>query len=1186
MHLVSRLRRASATTIVLLGLLAGLGIASAQADAPILDRQTPRVSDGTSATLPNNTTDTPLSSPSPIQTTTPLSTTPGTPSPATPSSTAGTPDSAGSSPAKPSDKTDAQAAHTVRFDPADGGTPTHASVKTGTLATPPQENPQRPGFRFDGWTLDGRPYDFRTPVLQDTTLKAQWSKITDWALSPEHGPATGTRLTISPPSPQEPCYVNVQAAGEQILGLTGDGRIHTWAQDHTPRQVPSPAQAADGFRYLQAAAGSRRQAAIGSDRRIYTWDSQQTTPRILDTGQDILFTSISMNDNRLLAVDQQGQVHAYQSSDADSRNPNPKLLGQATTGLPGQAQAVTAVASGSQALIVDADGQAWIWDTSNTRNVKPERIRQDPGMRIVQAQALNQGFLLLDANGQAWYLAYGKSSPTAVSLPNSEQIGRINSGEEQTMIVDKDGHVWAWKPGSKPIRADDGSRQYMQAASTGSRITAVDRQGSMFTWGLDGQGQPGKPVRLDTISESTLQSASMDGKPLTPDKTGDAWQTEVPARQPGQATITITGKQDGQHFTRSLNYTVDQTLLRDTRPASTHTVSFDTAGGSPTPGLQQIDYPYGRVQRPAPDPVREGYQFDGWFIGEVAYDFSTPVTKNLTLTAKWTSKTPNTSWRINPDKGSQLGNEATTITPPDSTSGIRFNQISAGGYVMNDLMGFSLAVGSDGNAYAWGYNGFGQIGDGTTANRTTPVMVKKPAGVPTDFTYVQVAAGGYHSLAIGSDGYTYAWGNNDFGQLGNNTTANSSVPVRVHSPNGSGTGLKVIQVSTGMRSSIALGADGTVYTWGSLSAGNGQYTSQQTVPAAVMDPADASGVFHALQIGTQWSFNLAIGQDHYVYAWGYNNYGQLGNNTSDGLNTNTAHPTPKRVFSSSQSTAAAGPWLKATKVSAGGWHALAIDEDGNTWSWGRNIVGQLGNGSNSGDAPNPIPQKVRYPTDAGTVTAIQISGGDSHTLAIDTNGNAWAWGISNYNQIGDNAGYNRYSPVRVFASAQSTRSAGPWLKVAQVSAGYFHSSAIDTDGYARAWGDNRYGAIGNPDAGSPSPAPMPVMFNLSPVISGVTFDTSPGTNLSHISNNSVTVFTPEHLPGPVTVSVAYTMGGAGRTLTDTSLTYTYLPGGVLPRAGGEGILLALVTGMTGMGGVLASRQHRREQHKLSNISHE
>ena len=87
---------------------------------------------------------------------------------------------------------------------------------------------------------------------------------------------------------------------------------------------------------------------------------------------------------------------------------------------------------------------------------------------------------------------------------------------------------------------------------------------------------------------------------------------------------------------------------------------------------------------------------------------------------------------------------------------------------------------------------------------------------------------------------------------------------------------------------------------------------------------------------------------------------------------------------------------------------------------------------------------------------------------------------------------------------------------------------------------------------------MLVEFNLSRVISAARFDSSPGTNLTNISNsNSVTVFTPEHLPGTVTVSVDYTMGGSGQTLTDTSLRYTYLSAGVLPppRTGAEGIML-------------------------------
>ena len=384
----------------------------------------------------------------------------------------------------------------VRFDPDDGSKPTQSTVKTGTLATPPQQNPQRQGFRFDGWTRDGQPFDFQTPILQDTTLTAQWSKTTDWTLNPDHGPASGARLTISPPSPQEPYYTSIQSAGNEIVGLTGDGRIYTWTQDNTPMQVPTPAQAPGGFRYLQVAAGSRWQAALGSDQQIYTWTRGQATPTILDTGQNTKFTSISINDDRLLAVDRQGQVHAYQASQTDG--PNMKPTEQATVDLPGQAQAVLSAATSSRTLTLDADGQAWTWHASNTGNVEPERIRQDPGMRILQAQALDQGFLLLDAERQIHYLADNTTSPTAVSLPERMKANSISANDRQAVITDTNGHLWAWKPGETLTRADDGNQHYMQAVKTGSRITAISTKGNILTWSLDGQGKRGQPARPDT----------------------------------------------------------------------------------------------------------------------------------------------------------------------------------------------------------------------------------------------------------------------------------------------------------------------------------------------------------------------------------------------------------------------------------------------------------------------------------------------------------------------------------------------------------------------------------------------------------------------------------------------------------------------------------------------------------------
>ena len=590
----------------------------------------------------------------------------------------------------------------MQFNTTDSSKPTQATVKTGTLTLHPERNPVREGFRFDGWTLDGQPFDFQTPILQDITLTAKWAKTTDWTLSPDHGPATGAQLTISPPDRQKPYYVSVQAAGQQLVGLTGDGYIYTWTKDSTPKRVPFPAQAADGFRYLQAAAGNHWQAALGSNQRIYTRTSQQPEPMILDTGRNTKFTSISINDDLLLAVDGQGQVHAYQASDADNQNQNPKFSEQAATSLPRKAQAVTAVASGSRILIVDADGQAW-------------------------------------------YLSNSTASMTSVGLPDGAKASQITANKDQAMITDKDGRIWAWKPGETPIRADNGSQQYMQAAKVGNRTTAISRQGNMFTWSPDPQGKPGKPARLDTGTAPTLESASMDGQPLKLTRSNDSWQADIPARNPGPAAILITGRQDGQPFTRSITYTVDQTLTRDAEPRSTLTVRFDTGGGKPEPADQNFSTMYGRVKRPSPNPAREGFLFDGWFTGQVAYDFSRPVTKDLTLTARWSPANRNTKWSISPDKGSQLGGESTTITPPpDSTKrGIRFSQVSGG---EDDDHGFSLAVGSDGNAYAWGNNNDGRLGDGTTSgSKANPVPVPVVFPLPPVITGVrfdQTAASG------------------------------------------------------------------------------------------------------------------------------------------------------------------------------------------------------------------------------------------------------------------------------------------------------------------------------------------------------------------------------------------------------------------------------------------------------------
>ncbi|MDT7510936.1 InlB B-repeat-containing protein [Bifidobacterium sp. H6bp9] len=1071
--------------------------------------------------------------------------------------------------------------HIVVFDPADGSKAERVTVPDGSLASPPADNPKRDGYRFDGWSEHDAMMDFRTPITRDITLKAKWTPVTDWALSPDHGPASGgTSITITPPSADSPSFSALEAHDDKLIGVTGDGRLFTWtSNDKKPIQVPSPRDTSGEVRFITGVVGDDRYAALSRDHRIYTWSKVGETPALLDTGSTT-YTSITMVADRLIAADRKGQVHIWTSKG----EPTGKAIS-----LPKQALAIKAAGNADRMLALDSKGQVWIWwqDTFDTGQIQPVKLAN----RIVQISAMDHGFMLLDSTGQTSYLDNKQNQPTPMDSSQLSAVTAMSSNVMQATLIDSTGLVWAWKPGEATMRADDGKQPYLQAASIGSRITAINRQGDMFMWSLDTQGNQGDPARLDTTSPSILESASMDSHPLKLTRSNDSWQADIPAHKPGPAAITINGRQNGQPFTRSLKYTVDQPLTRDTEPRSTLTVHFDTGRGSPKPADQTVSSPYGRVKRPSPDPSRDGFLFDGWFIGSIAYDFSRLVTRDLTLTAKWSPAGRNNSWSISPDKGSQLGRESTTITPPDSASrGIRFSQVSG-----SQMGNFSLAVGSDGNAYAWGSNNRGQLGDGTTSQRTTPVVVRTPdrstyPDLPKDFTYVQVSAGANHSLALGSDGNAYAWGDNGNGQLGSNTTSRNT-PVRIGKPADLPKDFTYVQVSAGDQYSLAVGSDGNAYAWGSNNRGQlgDGTTSQRTTPVVVRTPdrstyPDLPKDFTYVQVSAGANHSLAVGSDGNAYAWGNNNRGQLGDGTT------TSRSTPVRVRTPDRSTYPDLPKdFTYVQVSAGYMHSLAVGSDGNAYAWGLNDSGELGDGTTTSRS-TPVrvrtPDRSTYPDLPKDFTYVQVSAGLDHSLAVGSDGYPYTWGCNIDGQIGNDS--NSYTanpvPVRVRDPANPTDK-NKGLQAAQLSGGYHLSLAVGSDGNAYAWGKNSSGQLGNPNAGIRSLVPVPVSFNLQLVITGVRFDQTAVSGLTRGDGNSVSVLTPAHQPGTVTVSVDYTLGGAPQT-PDTSLRYTYLPAGVLPNAGGEGILLALATGMTGMGGILASRRHRQETRQLVHSSHE
>ena len=189
----------------------------------------------------------------------------------------------------------------------------------------------------------------------------------------------------------------------------------------------------------------------------------------------------------------------------------------------------------------------------------------------------------------------------------------------------------------------------------------------------------------------------------------------------------------------------------------------------------------------------------------------------------------------------------------------------------------TVAMKKDGTVWAWGSNSSGQLGDGTTSNSCFPVQVKAPGGKGYLTGIKAVAAGVAYTAALAEDGGVFAWGNNQFGQLGDGSTNDSALPVRVKAPNGAGELKEIAAISAGSRHILGLSRDGAVLAWGFNGAGqlgDGTLLSR-AVPAPVRGPdtnilADVSGI----SAGCEHS--LAFNKDGVLLAWGGNSAGQLG----------------------------------------------------------------------------------------------------------------------------------------------------------------------------------------------------------------------------------------------------------------------------------------------------------------------
>lgn len=359
-------------------------------------------------------------------------------------------------------------------------------------------------------------------------------------------------------------------------------------------------------------------------------------------------------------------------------------------------------------------------------------------------------------------------------------------------------------------------------------------------------------------------------------------------------------------------------------------------------------------------------------------------------------------------------------------AGAGYTQTAAGG------ASESFLIDGSGTLWAWGDNFWGQLGDGTTENRPLPVKVME--GVRS------VSAGDCHTYAVLEDNTLWAWGRNVSNSFpGMDDLASSPTPIKIMDD--------VASASTGVCTHLAVKTDGSLWAWGKY-IGN-RSNKQISTPQNIMNNVAAAC--------TGYGHNLALQTDGSLWAWGQNYYGEIGDGTGrDRLS-------PVQVLDN------------VASMSAGYNFSAAVKTDGTLWTWGRNWQGELGDGTIwvwgpnwEWHSPDPEEEELLQDTLAAwiemwgpqanrdrSVPAKVLDGvrsvyaSNNNTYALRKDSSLWAWGNNRYGGVGDGTELDRLLPVRVMTDVE------------QVGVGWDHVLARKTDGSLWTWGGNVSGQLGN-----------------------------------------------------------------------------------------------------------------------------
>jgi alpha-tubulin suppressor-like RCC1 family protein len=434
-------------------------------------------------------------------------------------------------------------------------------------------------------------------------------------------------------------------------------------------------------------------------------------------------------------------------------------------------------------------------------------------------------------------------------------------------------------------------------------------------------------------------------------------------------------------------------------------------------------------------------------------------------------------------------------TRPVPVVGVKRSPFLVGAVALSAGTEHSLALLEGGRVRAWGGNDHGQLGDGTAVpERDRPVVVLGPDGTGQLTGVKSVAAGNVHSLALARDGTVWAWGHNIWGQLGAGIIdgpdfcpippepphASDSVcskrPVAVIGPGGAARLTHVTAVAAGVNHSVALRADGTVWTWGQNGLGQlgigdtkgpeicAPYMPEygpspcSAEPVPVVGPDGTGRLDHVVAVAAGDDYSLAVRVDGTVWAWGSNAYAGLGQPESWEPEVCVTPYAPIPTACSTRPIPVIGPDgetpLRGVKAVAAngspmGLHVLALRRDGTVWAWGIDDMGQLGDGVSQ--TQSRLPVQVVGPRGEGHLTHVErIAAGGKFSLARRVDGSLWAWGLNNSGQLGIGIGRGpnactvtlepcSLAPVRVLGPVGT----GVLADVTAFAAGQRHGLALE-----------------------------------------------------------------------------------------------------------------------------------------------